>query len=1036
VTESIGARETSLFVGRDRDLSQLHADLEAAATGQGGLVLVAGEAGIGKTRLLEELARHAVDADFGVAGVTCRGGEGAPPFWLWARLVTDLVAGEDPGDAGLHSLLGDDGERRAPASVADAEAARWELFDAVWRLLDRTGRRRPLLLTLDDLHWADPASLRLLARLAPGLRRSSVAIVAAYRDTDATDALRGALAEIGSDARYVVLTGLERDALAALVNATAGAEPPARLVEALHEQTQGNPLFTREIVRLLVSQGRFERGRADDAGALPPTVRAVLERRLARLPAESHLLLVTAAVAGTEYRIDLLAETTGRTRVAVLALLGEAIGAGLVAETPEHVGWYQFAHPLVRQVLYDGLSLPRRVEEHRKVGDALAVLDAPTSEIAYHLVQAAPGGDVDRAVELSTSAGDDAARALAYEDAAGHYRQAIPLLPASDSRRTDLLLRAGEADVRSGDLLHAREAFLEAAGAARRLGDGQILARAALGLGSGAGGFEVAIGDQAQVDLLEEALDGLDAHDSTLRTWVTARLSVALTRVDEQHRRQLAEAAVAMARRVDDKRALAYALAAHCDVIAGPEYTDDRSAQSSDIILLARDAEDRELELLGRRLRLVAALERGDVAAVDAEIDSFERIVGTIRQPLYQWYVPLWRGMRALMQGDFARWERHLSEVVSIAEQTGSDNARMMLFTQRAAFTVFEDGDFTELASEFDQLMERHPDLLTYASVPAWVYARTGRDAQARAILDSLRTSELRGIPRDAEWLSSLFAAADAAVQLGHRDLAEVLYQGLRPFSGRVIVDGIGGACLGAVDLCLARLAAVANRGEVARRHFDDALAFHRAMGATLLVEATERYREADLGPAGAPVAALNAVFRREGDLWTLAYEEKVVGMKDAKGLRDLAALLAVPGQSIHVTELLGATEVNPVLAASGADAVLDRRAVEEYRQRLRDLEEEVDAAEVAHDLERAARGRLERDAIVTELESALGLGGRRRLLGDDSERARKAIRARIRLTLDRIEKEHPNLARHLRASVRTGTFCSYDPERPVTWQV
>lgn len=359
----------------------------------------------------------------------------------------------------------------------------------------------------------------------------------------------------------------------------------------------------------------------------------------------------------------------------------------------------------------------------------------------------------------------------------------------------------------------------------------------------------------------------------------------------------------------------------------------------------------------------------------------------------------------------------------------------MMLFTQRMAFAALQDGDFTDVAGEIDQLIEAYPDLLSYVSVLAEMYARTGREGQARAILDSLCTNEVRGIPRDSEWLSSLFCATDATVLLGHRDLAEILYGQLRPFAGRVIVDGIGGACLGAVDLCLARLAVLTGRDEAARRHFDDALASHRAMGAMLLVEATERYRDANLGPASTPSAASNAAFRREGELWTLAYEEKSVGMKDAKGLRDLATLLAAPGHAIHVTELLGATEGRPAPATPGADAVLDRRAVEEYRRRLRDLEEEVEGADDHHDVERAARARAERDAIVGELESALGLGGRSRRLGDETERARKAVRARIRLTLDRIEQEHPALARHLRASVRTGAFCSYEPERPITWQ-
>ncbi|MGH2782991.1 MAG: hypothetical protein ACRDLA_16605, partial [Thermoleophilaceae bacterium] len=554
------------------------------------------------------------------------------------------------------------------------------------------------------------------------------------------------------------------------------------------------------------------------------------------------------------------------------------------------------------------------------------------------------------------------------------------------------------------------------------------------------GGFEIALGDRTQIDLLEEAAAALTGEDS-LTVWVQARLSVALTGAgDDERRARLAEDAITTARRLGDDRALAYALAVHCDVIPAPEHADQRVRQSSEIVALATTARDPEIELLGRRLRLVALLEVGDVAGVDAEIEAYARVADLLRQPLFQWYVPLWRGMRALMVGDLERVEASLEEVSRIGQAAQSENARMMIFTQRAAVPVLLDRDVTDIGREFSELLEDHPSLWEYPSLPAMVAARSGREADARAILDRLAAADLRPIPRDAEWLEAMSCATDAAVLVRHRELARLLYDRLRPLAGRLIVDGIGGACLGAVDMCLGRLAALLGYPET-ERHFDDALALHRAAGATLLVDVGERHRAAAHGRVGGDGQGEEGegdanVFQRDGDVWTLRYDGVTAMMKDAKGLRDLAALVARPGEMLHVRELLGAGEGHGGGVAPGADAVLDRRAVEEYRRRLRELEEEVGEAEADHDIERAARGKTEREAIVSELEAALGLGGRTRRLADETERARKAVRARIRLTLDRIDREHPSLGRHLRASVRTGTFCSYEPEHSPGWQL
>jgi hypothetical protein len=241
-------------------------------------------------------------------------------------------------------------------------------------------------------------------------------------------------------------------------------------------------------------------------------------------------------------------------------------------------------------------------------------------------------------------------------------------------------------------------------------------------------------------------------------------------------------------------------------------------------------------------------------------------------------------------------------------------------------------------------------------------------------------------------------------------------------------------------------LAAALGEPAAARAHLERALAVHERLGARAWAGRSRRELErlaAGLDPAavtaGAAEPVPGGVFRRDGSLWTLAYAGRTVRMRDAKGLRDLAVLLAAPGRPVAAADLVAAAaggDAVPTGLRLGADEVLDDRARAEVRARLLDLEAEIDEAGRWHDPERAERAALERDALVAELAAATGLGGRARRLGDQSERARKTVTARIRDVLERVERAHPPLGAHLRASVTTGTWCSYSPATPTTWEL
>jgi hypothetical protein len=294
--------------------------------------------------------------------------------------------------------------------------------------------------------------------------------------------------------------------------------------------------------------------------------------------------------------------------------------------------------------------------------------------------------------------------------------------------------------------------------------------------------------------------------------------------------------------------------------------------------------------------------------------------------------------------------------------------------------------------------------------------------------------------PADRTWLASVTYASELAAALAARAACEWLYQTLLPHAEETVAIGVAITFRGAVAHYLGLLATALDRPEEARGHFEHALAVHERLGAGAWAARSRHELAADhRRPAGGAVPAGRQVFRRDGTLWTLAYAGRTVRMRDAKGLRDLATLLAAPGRPVAAAELVAASAGDAAVPADlrlGADEVLDDRARHELRARLLDLEEEIEEADRWHDQERAARAAVERDALVAELAAAAGLGGRARRLGDQSERARKTVTARIRDVIDRVERLHPALGAHLRASVTTGTYCSYSPPAPTAWEL
>jgi predicted ATPase len=1081
------------LVGRARPLRELEAALRDAVAGRGALALVTGEAGIGKSRLAAELAARAPTLGAQVVWASCWDGGGAPAYWPWVQALRAASAGRDPVELAADLGLGAGEVLRLAPELAgllpapppdpprlEPEQARFRLFDAVASYLRGTAVRTPLLLVVDDLHWADVPSLLLLRFLARDLRDSRMLVLATYRDPELGphDPVAELVADLARAALRLPLTGLASADVGELVQDATGTATGPAVVEALHRRSGGNPLFAAELARLLATQGRLGAGvdglAGDLAGAaVPDTIRAVLGRRLARLDPACRDLLRLAAVAGVRFGVELLARAAGRDRAEVLRLLAEAEAGRLVAAVPASVDGWAFTHTLVRDVLYESLGVAERPAAHLRVAEALVALhgddERQLAELAHHFLGAAAGTDDGRAAGYALRAGRRALGLLAYEEAAALFEQALAALAAGgrdDGQRVELLLALGDARLRAGAFEAARDAYEQAAALARRRGRPAELARAALGFAAGLG-FEVRLYDHRQVELLEEALAALPAADSSLRAWALARLSVALSYVASAERRQeLAAEAVAMARRLGDRAALASALSSACDAVAGPDHTEQRLTSASEMVALAAADADPELELLGRRFRVVALLELGDLAAAEHEVAAYARGTGRLLQPVSAWYVPLWRGMFALLRGRLEEAERLVEEAETIGARAASANAAILCPLQRWMLHR-ERGDPVRALAAMERVVQLAPVIASARAGLAWSLLEAGRPVEARAELERLVADGYAALEHDSEWLPATMALAQVAAALPHPDAASTLYRLLAPHAHRFAVEGIGAGTHGCLARQLGLLAGVLGRRDEAVAHFEAALAANGAAGspvlvahtrrdygaallrlgdpadqeraAALLAEAAVRYRELGMTVQaeraeqlpGRPGAAGGVPrLHREGDHWTVAWAGRSVHLRHAKGVDDLASLLAAPGRAFHVLDLLGAP------GDGGSDEVLDRRARDAYRARAEELREELDQTQRDHDPERAARARVELEAIADELSAAVGLGGRARRLGDPAERARKTVSWRLRSTLDRIERAHPALGRHLRQSLRMGTFCSYEPDPPVRWDV
>jgi hypothetical protein len=1109
----------TVFVGRERELRDLLRALDDAEAGRGSLLLLAGEPGIGKSRLADELASRAREKGARVLWGKCWEEAGAPAYWPWVQALRSYLRSSDPEQvraqlgqgAGaiaqmlpeIESIVPD----LAPPPPADPESARFRLFDATTTFLVNASRDTVLVLVIDDLHAADTASIRFLRFLASQLAESRILVVATYRDVELTPdhPLSADLSELTRESitRLLPIAGLSQSEVGDLIEVTAGRELRSQLVSVLWHETGGNPLFLGEAVRMLSAEGRLDE--AVDPSLLrvsvPPGVRDVITRRVRQLGPPAVRTLTLGAVLGPEFSLESLRSVGEYGAEELLDLLDGPLQAGLLIHVPGSLGRLRFSHDLVRETLYRDLAPATRVRLHSRVALALEALygaDADThlAELAHHFFEAARGGDASRAVSYARDAGDEAVRSLAYEEAVRFYTmglQALELAPSADADfQGELLLALGDAQARAGDLDQARATFLRVTGIARRTGAASQLAHAALGYG-GRFLWARAGNDPHTISLLQDALVMLGGTDEHLRVRLLARLSCALrSSPDREHRDALSQQAVEIARRLGDPATLGYALEGRFGAIWVPENPGERLEIAREAIQIAKQTGDHEREATARMGAEAALADLGRMDEARGEAALIARSAGQLGQPAQRWLAAAIRSQHLLFQGDFAKAEplileelRLESHPTSIADDVSA--ARSQLFILRR-----DQGRLAEMEESVRASIDEFPWYPLHRSALALLLAELGRENEGRAVFDGLARDGFAALYRDNEWLLGMAFASEACALLGDSSRASDLYDQLRPFAGRHAMGHAEGA-VGAVDRYLGLLANTMGRTADAKKHLSDAVRLNERMGgrpwttrsryelarvlleerpanraeaARLLREARETVRELGMSALDGPIESLRSapleaadapmarpdsargLFHREGEYWTVAFEGDSFRIRDAKGMRYLARLLVRPGQEQHALDLARMDDMAGAKASAHLDlkterfgdagALLDPEAKAAYRRRLDELRSEADEADAFNDPERSARARQEMEFLADELGSGVGLGGRDRKAASVAERARISVTRAIRAALERIGQQSPLLGRHFEATIRTGTFCSYnpDPRVPISWEV
>lgn len=854
---SLRLTSTFPFVGRAAELEALRS-LMPKAEGEGRrVVLVGGEPGSGKSRLVREFATTAADDGalvlYGACDAVVR-----TPYGPFVEALDHLARVLDPDE--LSAALGTTGGELTrllpelavrvpdlpPPVKADPDTERHRLHTAVNDLLTSVGRPRPVLLVLEDGHWADAPTLLLLRHLARAAGSARVLLLCTFRDTqaDVPAMLSETLADLrrSDDVVRLRLSGFSGDEVTEFLRRAAGGDlgtGPPELARVIGNLTEGNAFLVCELWRALVETQFVEIADAKirltrpvtDLGT-PDSVREVVSQRLSRLAPGTTELLELAATAGAEFELDTVRRAAGLGEPELLAALDEAGSSGMIEELSSRTLAYRFTHELVRRALYDRPSGLRRAELHLRIAEALESAEARSgralADLAYHFAAAAPFGGGARGVEYNVRAGRAAVAALAFDEAADRLQTALELGIKKLPERAEVLLELGTARHRAGKALEALEAFRAAADISRELQNGDLLAQAAIGYEEAC--WRPGIVDPRAVELLEEAVTALGDASSELRVGVLGGLGRALDfRGDHERGAIVRTSAITMARRLDDRAGLATVLM-RAYWSRGTSSLEEIVAMLTEAIALGEELGDTEIRAEATSWRVPAFVALADIDAARAEVAVLLEMAEQTAQPFMLHVAEHYGSAIALSDGKI--------EAAEAIAQRSHEWSRLL--TGRDASGVYgiqmfsvrrEQGRLPELAPVIRILARNEERAGPWLPGLVSVLVELGMEAEARRELSRVASDGLDRY-RESLWLASLTYLTDAAAALGDETTAALVYPELEPLAGANVMIGHLVTYYGAADRYLGMLASTLGEWERAELHFERALELNRRMGA------------------------------------------------------------------------------------------------------------------------------------------------------------------------------------------------------------
>jgi len=864
------------FVGREQVMQELDLRFRAALRGRGSGVLLSGESGIGKTRVLDEFARSARAAGVMVLPVRCPDDPGAPPFWPILQLMHEA---ELQLDGPVHADRASLGRKRVDSAqrklselflgksveALELEVARLRVARTAVQWLAAISEISPVVLAIDDLHCADAGSVSVCEQLLREVSGRSVFALLCARDLPAHRAdphphPLQALLELNS-LRRIPLRGLDPDAIDAFLRVETGVRQSDAWVRALADRTQGNPFFLRETVRLLVARGEFANRAEPTSLGLPHGVREAVGRRMGTLSPACSRLMEWASVIGLRFSAEVLSRVCQISDAETRGLLDEAQDAQLVtpladsesanaAESfPEDAAIsgaasFTFVHGLIRETLYEELSGPERVLRHRRVAEVLLQCYGRDPDhvfdLAWHFFEAAPGGDIDRAVEMCLRAARHARRRYAYESQVRQLERALRAeelrLPRDDIRYCCLVMARAGALWRAGQYARAQEAFRHAVDLTRALGRADLLGYTVLGM-VGWPRFN-RIGTEARMAQLEwervsrlarDALRGLGEDNPALRS----RLIGILVRTERNHAedpRRLAATAVALARESSDERALFHGLVAQVAALSGPREVRAALALASEATELARRLGAPPRAFAAYEVRIPLLLAVGEMQAADADIEAAGVIAKRQRIPAYAYAVARFELARALGDGDLPRARELLESVRHLGVQAEDETvvwaSRALEFWIAAAQGREEE---LQVALGSSVLPIAHGG--AGGAIAAYLFMLAHDRLRCVEHFELLAKDDFASIPSGPSWLWHISTSADVCVYLRDRSRASVLLELLAPFEDLNVMSNL--YCYrGSTALPMARLAHLLGERDEAKRLFEQAVSFNLRIGA------------------------------------------------------------------------------------------------------------------------------------------------------------------------------------------------------------